>query len=198
MCPCGEFISWRSTAGIDVPRAAGATWQLRAPMWAQKETLAKRGCPGVVLIWWELQCIPGHSHSVQLFLDSLQKLKRHCSLFHCIKTETAKISSAWTSFKKGLKKGHALKNIAYIWKQRLSPFGCKCCYQDNNIILWDHKSKEEPSQIPKYRGQSWKNWSQCWRNYKRSLMFTGKVIIFGWLEANKKHTFWKFPLYNHK
>lgn len=99
-------------------------------MWAQKETSAKRSCPGVVLIWWELQCIPGHSHSVQLFLDLLQKLKKCCSLFHCMKTETAKISSAWTSLKKR-SCYQAPKNIAYIWKQRLSPHGCKCCYQDN-------------------------------------------------------------------
>lgn len=106
MCPCGEFISWGSAAGIDVPGAGGATWQ---SMGAQKETMAKRGCPGVILIWWELQCIPGHSHSVQLFLDLLQKLKKCCTLFHCIKTETAKISSARTSLKKRLKKKGAIK-----------------------------------------------------------------------------------------
>lgn len=43
-------------------------------MWVEDETLAKRGCPGVVFVR-ELWCIPGHSHSFQLFLDGKNSSK---------------------------------------------------------------------------------------------------------------------------
>lgn len=83
------------------------------------EPRKKHWLKGVVQVWfWFGGSFSAYqdTSAIQLFLDLLQKLKKCCFLFHCIKTETAKISSAWTSLKKRVEKikGHAIKLVKIL------------------------------------------------------------------------------------